>query len=396
MKHLLITQQELCNYGGSEVVTLELANQAFEAGFKVTILTNRYSPPFIDEFSDRITITADEDQITLSEISHLWIHHNYYPEKLLSRIEKTGSVGDIKIAFHHMSPYVPIESPFLPTLESSIADYVYFNSQETLESYNDLFADKEKLRVFGNPAPDKFDFTKKPTDSLSNILVVSNHVPEELRIALKEMKNVKVRYIGESDQVTLVQPSDIEAADVVVSIGKTVQYSMLSATPVYCYDHFGGPGYITLKNYKKAKSYNFSGRGYSKKSPADIKKELIEQFAFASKQAQAIKHEYIDGIKLSNALNEFLNAKSKKKTLSIRASDIHKARIQSQLNRTVVQSFGYYKEQIQNKDSQLEFERTKNTKLKDQYKDVKHRYENTIEYQAKRVAKKILKSIKVI
>ena len=48
--------------------------------------------------------------------------------------------------------------------------------------------------------------------------------------------------------------------DVVITIGRTVQMGLVMGIPVYCYDHFGGPGYITTENIDFNEFYNFSGR----------------------------------------------------------------------------------------------------------------------------------------
>ena len=52
----------------------------------------------------------------------------------------------------------------------------------------------------------------------------------------------------------------------------------MSNTPIYCYDHFGGPGYLNTENFSKAKYFNFSGRGFSRKDANTIASEVIDGF----------------------------------------------------------------------------------------------------------------------
>ena len=46
-----------------------------------------------------------------------------------------------------------------------------------------------------------------------------------------------------------------------------------STTPLYCYDRFGGPGYLEPEEFEEAKRTNYSGRSNPKKLSAE---ELVE------------------------------------------------------------------------------------------------------------------------
>lgn len=48
--------------------------------------------------------------------------------------------------------------------------------------------------------------------------------------------------------------------DAVLTIGKTVQYSLSMGIPCYIYDHFGGEGWLTPETFDREAFYNFSGR----------------------------------------------------------------------------------------------------------------------------------------
>jgi hypothetical protein len=64
----------------------------------------------------------------------------------------------------------------------------------------------------------------------------------------------------------------------VVTIGKTVPYCLALKIPVYCYDHFGGPGWLHEENLDLASQNNFSGRGFSGKTPQAIALEIAEGY----------------------------------------------------------------------------------------------------------------------
>ena len=75
----------------------------------------------------------------------------------------------------------------------------------------------------------------------------------------------------------------ISKYDLVITIGKTVQYCLVLGQPVYIYDHFGGCGFLDEKNLKSAKEYNFSGREkVNNKTPSQIVDEILTQYNTAS------------------------------------------------------------------------------------------------------------------
>ena len=72
-KKVLITQQELANYGGSEVVTLELTDYFLDKGFEVVVATNYYGQPISQEFDKRVEVVDFSSDIDINTFSHVWI-----------------------------------------------------------------------------------------------------------------------------------------------------------------------------------------------------------------------------------------------------------------------------------------------------------------------------------
>ena len=79
---------------------------------------------------------------------------------------------------------------------------------------------------------------------------------------------------GLQSKVELVTPELIQKYDVVLTIGKTVQYALLGNKVVYCYDHFGGMGYLSLKNYEIARYHNFQEGGGREKRQIKLRAKL--------------------------------------------------------------------------------------------------------------------------
>jgi hypothetical protein len=402
-RKVLITQQELANFGGSEVVTLEITKYALSLGFQVTILTNYFGPPVSDNPLPGVKIVGPDQPLELEEFSHIWIHHNFIPKSLLDYLGKGTSVLlSAKIAFHHMSPYVPIESPLIPTLETAIADSVYFNSPETEAAYQDLFANKKKLKVLGNPAPDEFSLnTRGLSDKKTpeSVLVVSNHPPQEMLDALAELKSEgllkKYDLFGVHGSAKLITPQELTKYDAIISIGKTVQYGILAGLPVYCYDHFGGSGYLNEKTFDLNRFYNFSGRGFKKKSIQVIKTELINKYSKAVIDAQFIKDTYSDDFSLSKKLHEFFQP-GEPKHVKVDPTDVHRAHIQVSLNSNSIESIVYLRNRVKELSVKNDELIIVSSSLRKENIELTRKFNRTIYGFSRRLFRKLLKLMKIV
>lgn len=317
LQAVLITQRELVNYAGSEIITLELAEHFSRMGSVVHVLTHTYGAPIEKEFKalKNVFVHTDEEAIDFAALSLVWIHHQLIPEKLV-RLAEVGSL-QARVVFHHMSGYHPLEFPFFARIEAALADMVLYNSPETKkEILSRLDGEHLDGAVFGNPAPDSFGAVaagRKYNDRLGKLLVVSNHPPAELTLAMEDLAlqhHVEVRHFGATSGQAYkrIQPEDLAWADVVVSIGKTVQYAMAAGVPVYCYDHFGGPGYLDKKNFDTAAQLNFSGRGFGKMTPEELASDILGRFGPAKTFARLAQRQHSPRYSLSGKLKEVFGA----------------------------------------------------------------------------------------
>lgn len=299
------------------MVTLELAEHFAAAGSKVTIGTWSAGRPVLSHLTDRANISyfdIDDDQLSKvleSDPPQLaWIHHQIVPQWLLQNPGVTAFV------FNHMSSAHPLESSWSAVVEAKLAGLHVYNSAETLEAHladgaAEAF-DPARMKVFANPAPDAFGSAGKPSRGRKQLIgVVSNHVPGELGKVLEDPPaGVDFLPIGSGDVANSVAarvtPETLAALDGVVTIGKTVQYAMLAGVPVYCYDKFGGPGWLDAENFAVAEFHNFSGRGFAVKSPEDIATELASGIEAATDFAVELKSGDLSRFTLSTALQEVL------------------------------------------------------------------------------------------
>ncbi|MEE2932851.1 MAG: hypothetical protein VX941_05440 [Pseudomonadota bacterium] len=216
-----------------------------------------------------------------------------------------------------MSPYEPFELASLVYAKPIGANLVS-NSQETAKKINSFFMNSHKIYNFNNATKD--DFVEKkilPTQSfkpIESVLIVSNHIPDELGKAAENLTKLSVKVeafgLGQQNYKRLSKP-DIQKFDVVVTIGKTVQSAILARRPVYCYDRFGGPGYIRIDNFKTSLDFNYSGRCCRRKlEPKQLCDEIISGYNGARKDVNDL---FDMGSELFN-LKIFLNNLSKKKS----------------------------------------------------------------------------------
>jgi hypothetical protein len=228
-----------------------------------------------------------------------------------------------------MSPFkeIHIEYPYHQGLEDALASLVVFNSQETLSAQKDLLDSEIPLSIYPNPAPTEFSkINHRKSERLRDVLVVSNHAPEEIHEAASILREqeINVDFLAErfgSDKPSVISPELLAQYDVVISIGKTVQDCLVAGIPVYVYDHFGGVGYLDEENFSSAEFYNFSGRKsdntYSltsekqnseneRKSADRISGELVQGYSNALLFQQQHLHEFIDKFQINRVFAKLM------------------------------------------------------------------------------------------
>ncbi|QEO13522.1 hypothetical protein FLP10_03150 [Agromyces intestinalis] len=317
LRTVLVAQAQLSRFAGSEMVTLELIEQFVAWGARVVVATHASTPPLrplIDATGgvEVIPVDALMDPARLDgyHIDLAWIHHGVLPPAILR------AADSIPVVFNHMSGVHPIEFPIVPEAEADLATLSLFNSRETLERQRESGLldrlDPERIGLFENPAPDAFlDVPARPVgDALIRIAVVSNHLPDEVREALESLEGVvEAVYIGESTpggSPRRLDPAVLEPFDAVITIGKTVQYAICASRPVYCYDWFGGPGWLSAENFDAARARNFSGRGFTAREPSRIASELVDGFVDAHAFALVAADVHAPEFTLSTRLKEVL------------------------------------------------------------------------------------------
>jgi len=273
---VLITNISLMTYGGSEIDTLSIAIYFKSLGYDVKVACFKYGSPMKELFEKHQieVVPLLEKALTEKEFDLVWAHHadilNYciFQEEILSK----------KVIHHILSPYEYLESI---TPYSKFISYFICNSNETKQKIIYEGVEEEKIFVFPNSAPSSYFESYHKVNFLNephNIVIISNHIPKELMEFL-EVHPDKVSLIGVEGVQKEVNPELLSQYDLVITIGKTIQFCFAQGIPVYCYDRFGGPGYITKDNLKMSELNNFSGRGFNRYLTIDeITKDIFNNY----------------------------------------------------------------------------------------------------------------------
>lgn len=292
-KRFLITQPMIYGYNGSTMVAVELARYLIDEGADVTIYTYAYDYPIkaeLDRISLKVVVAGEDENLHLRDFDYIWVHSQVLPISIIDELGHKLPSNMPKFIFLHMSPFdwIPDERPYIYHMEEKLSGKTLVISEEVEESISKCFDDKSEWGGFGyfrNPAPMEFaECPYSPSSQLKNILVVSNHIPSELNGAVGLVKEIGLNVVlfGEvGDEYKSITPEILSQYDLVVTIGKTVQYCLVVGVPVYIYDKFGGCGYLNGKNFRQAERLNFSGRGFEKKNEKDIVDDIVNGYKAA-------------------------------------------------------------------------------------------------------------------
>lgn len=314
MSRILICSNHLEKLQGSELVTLELVEFMLEQGWHVDVFAHLLGGDIQNEFEslpyqDRLLVTDDDNYSFDHAYDIVWMQHNVLNNYMIERLYKEGV--NTRFIFNHMSSFASMEMPLDVGLENRLASAVLAVSHECAEMLENKGIKKESIILFDNPAPEKF--TGTPADykeALNTVLCISNHPPQELFEAQRmlEEQGIRCDIIGAASKQVRISPELITSYDVIITIGKSVQYALVTGTPVYIYDIYGGEGYLTESNFTQSAWHNFSGRATKeKREAAKICQELIKGFEQAQRFTRQKHPEFIQRWSLTKQLPALLS-----------------------------------------------------------------------------------------
>ena len=304
---ILITNHFLKEFSGSEIAVYDVAKEFITLGFKVTLGSFTFVSPLKDLFDELDCNFIDLNKIDDSyddKFDIIWAQHFTTIDKILLETKISSNF----IIYSSLSPYEALESP---PLSSQKINLFLANSFETRDKLLDMGLSSESIYILPNPVSDDFfRININSLDKLERIAIVSNHIPDEIRKAISYLKNdnIDVVLYGIEGVFELITPNILEQYDAVITIGRTVQYCLSMGIPVYCYDRFGGCGWITSTNIEEASKFNFSGRCTNRKlNVNEIIKEIKENFNIAKSNIDSNRKFAEENYKLKYHLSYILN-----------------------------------------------------------------------------------------
>ena len=306
---VLLGTNHLERLSGSETVLYEFAEYLEGLGCDLTVFANWTAKPMVRRFLKRgLAVVTDPLTVRPFEYDLCYFQHQIaglfdYQTHHNDRVSTTIAIG-------RLSPNGLMESGGWAH-DEVLADVVLANSAETERALR-VAGTTTAIEVFHNAAPTSFHRTRRRLvhERPERILVVTNHRDPHTMAAVERLRSiVEVEHIGRSgDRTTPITPKMIANVDVVVSIGKTVQYALASRTPVFVYDRFGGPGYLNANNFSNAEYYNFSGRCTPVRMTSDdIVNRVLSDYPKARMFYAALDESVIGRYRLPTYIDKLVN-----------------------------------------------------------------------------------------
>lgn len=279
---ILIANHQFWRYSGSEIHALQLAEHFADQGAEVVLAGVSRVPWLVREIEAKGVKFVSLRQIWRERRTGydiVWTHHEtvFFLLHVLVAIRCRLAVHGI------LSSSVKLERvPDVPPIGLSQNLALLANSAETRDAA-ETASGQVGIGVLLNIVPEPFRAHPKRTHSsqLRRVVVVSNHIPDELLAAkpLLRDRGVEVEFFGVGHRYVLIDHTSLVDFDVVVTIGKTAQYALVQGIPLFLYDKFGGPGYIDPDLFDRHEARNFSGRSDPRPmSPEEICDALIEGY----------------------------------------------------------------------------------------------------------------------
>lgn len=287
MPRVLITTNKLVDFTESEVTTLELVEQFLTDGWHVDVYTHSFLGDMIGAFeplrqNPRLTISANADTLFANEYDLLWIQYSIFTKSLLARLKTSGM--QTQIVFNHMSELDGMALPIDIAAENRLADRILVGSLACKEALCARGIDATKITVFDNPAPHYFTRNARhasPEPTLKRVLVLSHPLPPALRqvsdiLAISGIQCTYLEDVGENLRIT---PDLLSAHDVVITVGKAVQYCLSLGVVPYIYGENGGEGYLNENTFPTAAHNSFSGQNSKRTLTAqDIVADVLDGY----------------------------------------------------------------------------------------------------------------------
>ncbi len=308
MKSVLLLTHQLEDFAGSEINIYELAITFQELGYSVEIGTFTFGNPIKQIFHEQnlnVKNLLQDEKLDSTYYDLIWAQHTPVLNFILFELH----IDYKDIIYSSLSPFEPLEVPPLH-LKEYISLFLA-NSLETKKAMVQEGLSSEEITVFTNSVRANFlkKESKKPSGTIKSVAIISNHLPDEL-YALNDIlleHDIESVIYGIGGKKEFVTPEILIQYDVVITIGKTVQFALTLGIPVYIYDRYGGDGWVSIENIDSLETYNFSGRYKKEKySAQELFDSIIDGYIDALKNKEGLKIVAHQRYSLTDNINKIL------------------------------------------------------------------------------------------
>lgn len=315
--NVLLATNHLEAYAGSEMVCLEIAEHYVAGGNQCTVFVNRCGSPMQDEF-EAIGVKVETDPARIRPFHYDLAYFQHHVAPLFIYDESPENRPATCFVFAHLSTVSDLAGVGV-VFEDVLADFVFVNSLATASRIAEFGIDEARIAVFENAAPDAY-FAPRPAfpERPSHALLISNHAPEEVLGCMSLLQDsLSCEHIGRGGTPRRITPEIIRGPDLVITIGKTVQYCLAARTPVYVYDHFGGPGYLNAGNFSAAAQFHFCGKCCGRRLTAeDMRTEILQGYRQACDYQSSLDERAMERFRLALHLERLSPAVSNAQKLA--------------------------------------------------------------------------------
>ena len=314
-KSILLTNHELTQISGSELDTITIAKYFQEQNYDVSIFTLNVDYPMLNEIDEKIKIITYKNLNDLKDhYDIIWAHH--FP--LLDYLLFHKQISADYIHYLALSSVEAYEA--LPEYYQEL-NMVSAFSKHTIDALKKEKYNVNNINIFTNYTKKEFFEIENEKKELNKLCIISNHVPEELLdfVQIYEKKeNKKIDIYGVNHKYIKITPEILSKYDLIITIGKTVNMALALKIPVYCYDRFGGEGYLTMNNIQGSYDYAFCGKYTCKKRTAnEIYNDIIENYKNCIKDSDKLKKFAYDNFCFEKQMEKVLEKLNKTSKFSL-------------------------------------------------------------------------------
>ena len=254
---VLIATHHLMDYAGSETYTLTLAKYLSRSGVEITVY-GKYIDQLRSDFAAlgiplvySLELVKDE----CFDVAH--VHHNIVAH------EVRAYFPNLPIVFQSHGVLPLLEQP--PELDLNISRFLGV-SEEVADHLVERGVPESRVAIYRNIVdPDLFYPQSRVNAVPRSALVLSNRNDPAMREVIGAacaQNGMDVQFVGMSTEPVAYSDlaARINAADVVISLGRGVMEAMLCGRVSVVYDYRGGDGLLTPDDVRKCMRRNFSGR----------------------------------------------------------------------------------------------------------------------------------------